>query len=1203
MPVLAMSAGKVTAIWGSAYVRSPDGTMRALQVGDKVAGGERIITDDNGLVQISPIKGPALLVKAAPVAVDKAIAGIESQDPDQAPAAGLAGGADGGMQPGLRVDRVVETVGQLSFDFGAADRVVAVPLASSNVKNGVVLPPQVAPQISINNVTVNEGSPTAVFTVTLDKPSSNVVTVSFATEDGSARATSDFTAITGTVTFQPGETSQTIAVPLINDAIYEGREQFTVKLSSATNASILTDTGTGAILDDGQGSKPADVTADDDRPRVLSVSDASVIEGPERNLEFVVKLSHASMTDTIVRLDLSGGDAHPAAPGVDTGDMAVYLGNGPLPLTIQHDDQGHAYVVVRALTPVDGGIVVRVPIVDDALPEYTESLKLQAAVAPDTSGAPVGDVHTGQATVIDNDQPYMLVQSGESTVEGGFVVFDVTLTHAAAGPVTVSLALASGADDASTPENESATLGQDTGTQLEVLTADGQWVPLNTDGQVTFEQGQTLIQVRVATVDDQAPEDIEFIKLQAAVISGETLNQTHANQTAITDNDQPYMLVQSGEPAVEGAPVVFDVTLTHAAAGPVTVKLDLASGVDDITTPENESATLGLDTGTTLEVLNANGQWDPVGADGLVNFEQGQTLIQVRVATVDDKIAEDIEFIKLQATVVSGDTLNQTHANQTAITDNDVIPGVLEPIHAQVSAMDTNLMIVLDTSGSMDSASGISGLTRLQAAIQAIDNLIDRYDQYGDVAVRLVAFASEAHAQGDAWLSAQQAKDVLSSLQVGGSTNFDYALAAAQQAFHTSAGKLANAQNVAYLLSDANPTLSSANPTPGVNGQSGNLTEPRKGDGIDAAEEASWVQFLNANQIKSYAIGMGTQVSKTYLDPIAYDGHASSNTDGVVVSHFSQLEGVLAGTTHDFVEGNLSAHGSIGLPGGDFQHVASITVDGVLHDYNPAQTVLTLTTALGGELTMDMQTGHYSYAAPTVLVSGLALESFAFSLLTTQGELASSTLDVHIDHTQVQVGSDAAADALTGGATADLIMGRDGADVVSADGGNDLIYGNGGNDELHGGAGDDHLIGGQGSDVMFGDAGSDVFVWRFSDHGLSASDADRAVDIVKDFDVTPAADQGDVLDLRDLLQGENTLGGTGNLDHYLSIDTGGADTVIHVAPTGDFAGGHPASGTETQSIVLEGVNLRTDMGLDAAATSQQVIARMLEQGKLLVDHA
>ncbi|HEX5357565.1 MAG TPA: Calx-beta domain-containing protein [Aquabacterium sp.] len=1192
MPILAMSAGKVTAIWGSAYVRSPDGTMRALQVGDKVAGGERIITEDNGLVQISPVKGPAVLVKAvpAPAAVDKAIAGIESQDPDQAPAAGLTGGADGGMQPGLRVDRVVESVGQLSFDFGSSDRSAAVVATPAAIRGGVQVDDGPAPQISINDVIVNEGAGTAIFTVTLDKPSTSVVTVSFATVDGQAVASGDYKASTGTVTFQPGQTSQTISVPLINDAIYEGSEQFTVKLSDAANATIQVGTGTGTIKDNGEGALPQGGTPDDDRPHVISVSDATIVEGG--SLDFVLQLSHASTTDTIVYLDLAGGDVRPATPGFDTGDMQVFLGDGPLPLLVQTDAQGRHFVVVPALTPVDETIVVRVPTVADNTPEGIETVKLLASTPDDA--VPL----SGTGSI--DDRPYMLVQNGEPAVEGSPVEFNLTLTRASDKPVVVRLALMDGVDDPTTPEDESAKVGFDTGNKLEYLDAQGQWQPVT--GDLTFAPGQTQILVRVATVDDQQFEPTEFIKLQATVISGDTVNQAHANQTAIVDNDVPYMLVQSGEPAEEGAPVVFNVTLSHEATGPVTVKLALASGVDDLTTAENESATLGVDTGTQLEVLDANGQWQPLSADRQVTFEQGQTLIQVRVATVDDKVAEDIEFIKLQATVVSGETANQTHANQTAITDNDVIPGVLEPIHAQVSAQDTNLLIMLDTSGSMDAPSGIDGLTRLEAAIKAIDNLIDRYDQYGDVAVRVVTFASEAHVQGDAWMTAQQAKDLLAALHADGSTNYDHALTAAQAAFQTTEGKLGNAQNVAYFLSDGNPTLSSAFPLAGVNGQSGNLTQANKGDGIDAAEEANWIQFLDANQIKSHAIGMGTEVSKTYLDPVAYDGHASSDGGGVVVSAFSQLDGVLNGTTHDFVEGNLSAQGAIGLPGGAFQHVASITVDGVVHDYDPAHAVLSLSTVLGGVLIMDMQTGDYSYAAPSTPVTGLVQESFLFSLLTTQGSLASSTLDVRLDHTQVQVGTDGS-DQLTGGATADQIMGRDGADIVSADGGNDLIYGNGGHDELHGGAGDDHLVGGKGSDVMYGDAGSDVFVWRFSDHGASSAAADLAIDTVKDFDVASVAQQGDALDLRDLLQGENTQGGTGNLDHYLGIDTSGADTVIHVSPTGDFASGDPASGTETQRIVLEGVNLRSDMGLDAMATSQQVIARMLEQGKLLVDHA
>ncbi|MDO9237533.1 MAG: VWA domain-containing protein [Aquabacterium sp.] len=658
-------------------------------------------------------------------------------------------------------------------------------------------------------------------------------------------------------------------------------------------------------------------------------------------------------------------------------------------------------------------------------------------------------------------------------------------------------------------------------------------------------------------------------------------------------DERPFMLVQAGEPTVEGSPVIFNVTLTKASPSPVTVKLALMSGVDDPATPENESATLGVDTGTQLEYLDALGQWVPVTGD--LTFAPGTTLIQVRVATVDDKIAEDVEYIKLQATVVSGDTVNQVHANQTAIVDNDLVPGIIEPIHAHVSAMDTNLMIVLDTSASMSDPSGIGQLTRLQAAVQAIDHLLDSYDQSGDVAVRLVSFGSTAQSGADTWLTVDQAKSVLTTLQSAGNTNYDAALAQAQQAFDTVQGKLGNAQNVAYFLSDGNPTLSSANPIAGVNGQSGNTTQPNKGDGIDLAEAAAWVQFLNQNQIKAYAVGMGGDVSQIHLNPVAHDGQAGSNMDGLLVSDLAQLDGALSGTTSDFVQGNLSTGGAIGLPGGYFDRVTSITVDGISHPFDAAHPLLTLTTAHGGLLSVDMRTGDYSYAAPNAHVPGLVTETIVFSLLDQHAEVVSSTLNVTLDHTGVIAGT-SGDDLLVGGNTADLIMGLDGADTIKGDGGHDQLLGGAGNDDLSGDGGDDLLVGGQGSDVLQGGFGSDVFAWHFDDRGASGSDAQRAVDTILDFDPIAKADGGDVLDLRDLLQGENTLGDSGNLDHYLVFDTSGPNTVIRVAPAGDFVAG---VGTESQRIILEGVNLRSDLGLGSGDSDALVIAKLLTQGNLL----
>ena len=59
-----------------------------------------------------------------------------------------------------------------------------------------------------------EATTSAAITVTLSAASSQTVTVKYATANGTAVAGSDYTATSGTLTFNPGETSQTINVPI-----------------------------------------------------------------------------------------------------------------------------------------------------------------------------------------------------------------------------------------------------------------------------------------------------------------------------------------------------------------------------------------------------------------------------------------------------------------------------------------------------------------------------------------------------------------------------------------------------------------------------------------------------------------------------------------------------------------------------------------------------------------------------------------------------------------------------------------------------------------------------------------------------------------------------------------------------------------------------------------------------------------------------
>ena len=94
-------------------------------------------------------------------------------------------------------------------------------------------------------MTVTEGSGSAVFRVSLNMQSREVVTVVYATSDGTATAGSDYTATSGTLTFEPGETRQTIPVEVLDDDEVEGDEILTVKLSDARNATLGDQEATG----------------------------------------------------------------------------------------------------------------------------------------------------------------------------------------------------------------------------------------------------------------------------------------------------------------------------------------------------------------------------------------------------------------------------------------------------------------------------------------------------------------------------------------------------------------------------------------------------------------------------------------------------------------------------------------------------------------------------------------------------------------------------------------------------------------------------------------------------------------------------------------------------------------------------------------------------------------------------------------------
>src|SRR5207249_9877449 len=110
------------------------------------------------------------------------------------------------------------------------------------------------PAISISDVSVaegNSGTTNAIFIVTLSAPSPQTVTVNYATANGTAIAGSDYVALaTNTLSFAPGETTNTITVQINGDTTDEADETFFVNLSSPSNATIADSPSQGTTVNE-----------------------------------------------------------------------------------------------------------------------------------------------------------------------------------------------------------------------------------------------------------------------------------------------------------------------------------------------------------------------------------------------------------------------------------------------------------------------------------------------------------------------------------------------------------------------------------------------------------------------------------------------------------------------------------------------------------------------------------------------------------------------------------------------------------------------------------------------------------------------------------------------------------------------------------------------------------------------------------------
>ncbi|WP_455209182.1 Calx-beta domain-containing protein [Kaarinaea lacus] len=533
------------------------------------------------------------------------------------------------------------------------------PYASVLIQQaGGSTPPAGSFQFSSATYSIAENGASLTVTVSRVAGNAGAVSVDYASADGTATSGNDYSAVSGTLNFANGVTSQTIIIPILDDSNYEGNENFTISLSLATGGATIAAPATTTVTIIENDPAP--------QPGSLQFSVASYFVA-ENGVNANITVTRTGGSSGLVSVDYATSDSGATA----TADYTPTNG------TLNFADG----VVSQSFS---------VPILDDVIYEGNETFTVSLSNV--TGGAVLGATTTTTVTITENDPipPAGILQFNAATYSigeaGGSLTVTVTRSNGSYGTVTVGY---STMDGSATASNDYSPVG----------------------GLLTFADGVTSQTITVPILEDTLYESNELFSIQLSGVTGGASLGAHSSATiTITDNDPvpPAGTLQfSGvnfNVQENGVNITITVTRTGGSFGTVTVDylsndgsatagsdytavndtLVLPDGVtsetntisiqDDSVYEGNENfsvslsnvtggATLGVNSSTTI-TINDN---EPVPPAGILQF-----------SGVTYNIAENVASVTTTVTRTSGSfgtvTVNYNTVDGTATANGDYSP-------------------------------------------------------------------------------------------------------------------------------------------------------------------------------------------------------------------------------------------------------------------------------------------------------------------------------------------------------------------------------------------------------------------------------------------------------------------------------------------------------------------------------------------------
>ena len=540
---------------------------------------------------------------------------------------------------------------------------------------------------SIADAQAGEAAGQLDFTVSLNQPAPQQVTVDVATVDGDATshgnvtATSlgqDFEARTATLTFAAGEQTKTFSVSTLDDTIQERNETFTAVLSkpgrtlnryAALRWPALTSLADGAAVG---------TIVDDEQPLVASVSRTYQVVNEDQAgpVRFTVLLSHPNTTAT---------ERNPAV-----GWRTV-----PGTATLGEDYQGENGRLT--FMPGENTGFIDVDIVDDNLFESSLETFSVELVASETRLADISPTQGSfQVSIRDNETLTASISAdAENVAEGNDAAFTVTLT----GGVP--------ADDASVPyeTSGSATVTDDYSAPKGAIT----FPPGDASGEagvLEISAGESKGTITFPTIADGVSDDDETLKVEIFSVATDeragTVSATgNVAETTILDQDNLTVSIQDAPSVTEGAVATFTITLSAAT------DQDVSAGW------ATKQAGDALDPGET-----ALPDKDYATASGTVAIPAGDRSATFTVTTTQDTLVEGTEtFVVVLEEATTGNSsppemlpLGVTRAEGT-IADDDAAP--------------TGLTISSVSPNQVDEDAGATGITVTVALVGSTQFTVD----------------------------------------------------------------------------------------------------------------------------------------------------------------------------------------------------------------------------------------------------------------------------------------------------------------------------------------------------------------------------------------------------------------------------------------------------------------------------------------------